>query len=234
MTNKKTDTTDNKTHKYSPSSIGLLERCPKCFYLQMNCKVRRPSGPFPSLPSGMDYKLKPYFDGYRSQGKRPPELSELEESIGLFSDEKLMKEWRNNWKGVSWEDSKGNTFRGAVDEILINNSNDKLIVLDYKTRGFKLKENTAGYYQNQLDIYNLLLRRNGFETEDYSFLLFYMPEEIQEEGIVKFNTQLVKMDVNVKSADKLFRKARKVLRGEMPESAEDCGFCEWAEKMKEF
>jgi xanthosine utilization system XapX-like protein len=52
--------------------------------------------------------------------------------------------------------------------------NDRLIVLDYKTRGFPLKEDTAAHYQDQLDIYNFLLRKNGYRTEDYGYLLFYL------------------------------------------------------------
>jgi ATP-dependent exoDNAse (exonuclease V) beta subunit len=52
-----------------------------------------------------------------------------------------LKVWRSNFKGISFEDKEGNILRGAVDNILVKGK--KLIVLDYKTRGFPLKEYTA-------------------------------------------------------------------------------------------
>ena len=47
----------------------------------------------------------------------------------------------------------GIILRGAVDEIL--DKNGTLIVLDFKTRGFPTKEDTAEFYRDQIDIYNV-------------------------------------------------------------------------------
>ncbi len=104
---------------------------------------------------------------------------------------------------------------------------NKLIVLDYKTRGYPLKEDTANHYQNQMDIYNLLLRKNGYETEDYAYLLFYHPDKVNENGDVIFNTDLVKMKINVKNAENIFKRALEVLNGDMPECSEECEYCKW-------
>jgi len=98
----------------------------------------------------------------------------------------------------------------------------KLIVLDYKTRGFPLKEDTAAHYQSQLNIYNFLLRKNGYETEDDAFLLFYVPKEVMETGEVIFDTSLVKMKVDVKEAEALWKKALKMLEDSCPKDG-----CEW-------
>ena len=46
------------------------------------------------------------------------------------------------------------------------------MVLDYKTRCFALKEDTAHHYQDQIDICSFLLRKNGYETKDYSYCFF--------------------------------------------------------------
>ncbi|MEK6952713.1 MAG: PD-(D/E)XK nuclease family protein, partial [Nanoarchaeota archaeon] len=135
------------------------------------------------------------------KGILPPELRDNGETDGmiLFDDEELLKIWRSNFEGIQWEDAKGNILRGAVDNIL--KKGKKLIVLDYKTRGYALKEDTHKHYQNQIDIYNFLLRKNGYITEDYAFLLFYHPKEVKETGEVIFNTDLKKMHVNVKNAE---------------------------------
>jgi hypothetical protein len=213
-------------YRLSPSSLSLFKECPRCFWLDKHGVWKRPSGIFPSLPSGMDRILKEHFDRFRDRGELPPELrnSECRDGCSLFKDQELMKVWRNNFKGVRWEDKDGNILFGAVDNILIKGK--KLIVLDYKTRGFPVKEDTAGFYQNQLDLYNFLLRKNGYETEDYAFILFYVPKEVTETGEVIFDTELVKMKVDADSAEHLFRDAIKLLEGKCPKET-----CEWCEKV---
>src|SRR3989344_3146632 len=218
------------TYKFSPSSLSLLKECPRCFWLHFNKEIKRPNGIFPSLPAGMDRILKEHFDHFMKKGLLPPELKSLNGEVKLFDDENLLTIWRNNFKGIQWTDKTGNLFRGAVDNLLVKGK--KLIVLDYKTRGYPLKEYTHEHYQDQMDIYNFLLRKNGYETEDYTYLLFYHPHQVEESGHVCFNTDLVKIKVNIKNAENIFKKALKVLEGDMPEASEECGFCEWIENNK--
>ena len=209
-------------HKLSPSILNLLKDCPRCFWLNFN-GIKRPEGIFPSLPNGMDKVLKEHFDSFMSKSLLPPELKELK-GVKLFSDE-ILSVWRSNFKGIQWTDSEGNILRGAVDNILVKD--DKLIVLDYKTRGFPLKEDTHDHYQDQLDIYNFLLRKNGYSTEEYAYLLFYHPDKVLSDGSVLFHTDLKKIPVDVANAEKIFKKELDVLEGEMPESARECKWCEW-------
>ena len=219
-------------YKFSPSSLSLLKECPRCFWLRFNKDINRPDTIFPSLPSGMDRILKVHFDSFMEKGKLPPELEKLNGEVKLFDNKELLKDWRNNLKGIRWTDKKGNLFRGAVDNIL--QKRDKLIVLDYKTRGYPVKEDTAAHYQNQLDIYNFLLRNNGYKTEDYAYLLFYHPEKVNENGNVVFHTDLIKMGISIKNAETIFQKALKVLTGNMPKPHKECGFCSWVEHCKFF
>ena len=212
-------------YKFSPSSLSLLKECPRCFWLHFNKNIKRPDSIFPSLPSGMDRILKEHFDVFRDKDSLPPELKSLKGKYTLFNNISLLEVWRNNFKGIQWVDADGNVFRGAVDNLLLKSK--KLVVLDYKTRGFPLKDDTADHYQNQMNIYNFLLRKNGFKTENYAYLLFYHPNNVDSDGDVVFNTDLVKMKINVKDAGKLFAKALKVLSKEIPEAGEECGFCEW-------
>ncbi|MBI5881157.1 PD-(D/E)XK nuclease family protein [archaeon] len=172
----------------------------------------------------MDKILKVYFDTFRDAGSLPPSLSSLK-GVTLFSDTNLLSAWRSNFKGIQWTDKKGNLFRGAVDHILQKGT--KLIVLDYKTRGFPLKDDTAAHYQDQLDIYTLLLHKNGYATENYAYLLFYYPDKVLENGDVAFHTDLVKLKIDTKNAEKIFKKAVEVLEGKEPEAAKECEWCKW-------
>lgn len=177
----------------------------------------------------MDRILKTHFDRFRDLGTLPPELSTLNGEVRLFNNKILLDLWRNNRKGIRWADEAGNEIMGAVDNLL--QKDDKLIVLDYKTRGYALKEDTHKHYQNQMDVYNFLLRKNGHSTEDYAYLLFYHPHEVEEDGDVVFNTDLIKLDISVKNAETLFKEALRVLNEDMPECSEECEFCGWAKNV---
>ncbi len=212
------------TFKLSPSSLGLMNECPRCFWLTKHELWKRPSGPFPQLPNGMDRVLKQHFDKFMRKGLLPPELCNHNhcEDMKLFDDEKLLKDWRNAFKGLWYEDKDGNILHGGVDNLLMKGK--KLIVLDYKTKGSPAKEDAHKHNQHQLDIYNFLLRKMGYETEDYGFLLFYSPSEVLETGEVVFHTELRKVKTSIKDGEELFKSAVKMLNGDCPKKS-----CEWCE-----
>ena len=155
----------------------------------------------------------------------PPELCNEDDcsDMKLFADKEKLKIWQNNRKGISWKDKKGNILKGAVDNLLVKGN--KLIVLDYKTRGYDLKDDTAEHYRLQLDIYNFLFRKNNYQTEDYGFLLFYVPSEVTETGEVIFDTSLIKMKVSIENAENTWKKALELLNSECPQKG-----CEWCER----
>ncbi len=213
-----------QTFKLSPSSLNLFLECPRCFWLGKHKVWKRPSSPFPQLPNGMDRILKAHFDRFRARGELPPEIKDHHHTKGLklFNNEELLKEWRSNFKGIKFIDKEGNILAGAVDNILVNEK--KLIVLDYKTKGHPIKDEieAGNGYQNQLDIYNFLLRNNGYKTENYAFLLFYYPDKVLETGEVIFNTFLARRDINPDNGESIFNNAIKLLNEDCPSNS-----CEW-------
>ena len=164
------------------------------------------------------------------KGGLPPELIENKECEGckLFDDPDLLEVWRDPREGISFVNEEGNILQGAIDNVLIKDH--KLIVLDYKTRGYALKENTHKYYQNQLDIYTFLLEKNGFDVENYGFLLFYVPKEVLETGEVVFDTTLIKMPVDIQNAERIWETALRLLNGPCPNMEnENCVWCKLLE-----
>jgi len=210
--------------KLSPSSINLFLECPRCFYLQIVKGIKRPETIFPSLPNGMDKILKEHFDRFMERNELPPEIKEKCAGYKLFKNKPLLDLWRNNKKGIEFLDPNSNILlHGAVDNILVKG--DKLVILDFKTRGCPVKEDTHEYYQVQMDLYNLLLRKNNYSTEDYTYLLFYYPKEVLSSGEIIFNSELVKMKTNVKNGEKVFNDAVKCITSDsIPEEK-----CEWCE-----
>lgn len=205
----------------SPSSISLFLDCPRCFWLQFNKGIRRPSGPFPSLPAGMDRILKNHFDKHREAKTKPNELDGIEGH--LFGDMDKLNLWRNNFRGLRYEDrSTGFTLMGALDDLFV--IKNKYAPLDFKTRGYPLKEDTHKYYQHQMDIYSFLLEKNGLKANDFAILLFYHPKCVNSHCNVEFNSDIVKVPVNKENGKKVFIDAVKCILGKEPKS-DGCVWC---------
>jgi hypothetical protein len=210
--------------KLSPSTIGLFQECPRCFWLQFNKNVHRPRGIFPSLPGGMDSVIKKYYDIYREKKELPPEL--VGKVKGKLLDDPLLKAWRSNWEGIKYIDKKLNAqVKGILDDCFVDSGT--YIPLDYKTRGYELKENTSSYYQHQLDIYCYLLSKNGYKTADYAYLVYYYPRTVKENGVVEFEVVPKKMKTSIKNAEKLISKAVKCLKDPEPKQHSECEYCTW-------
>ena len=209
--------------KLSPSALNLYKECKRCFYRDKVQHIKRPSGIFPSLPSGMDRILKEHFDRHRKSNTIPKEIQSLK--LNLFQDEELLKIYRNQFKGIRYEDKKGNILLGAVDDLL--QKNKEITVIDFKTRGFPLKEDTAKTYQDQVNIYAFLLGKNKHKVSNKAYLLFFYPDKMLDNGDITFHHELVQMTVHPRQGEQLFKDAIALLEGEEPAPSEDCGFCQW-------
>lgn len=224
----------DKPIRLSPSTLGLYRDCPRCFWIELNPKVKRPRGIFPSLPGGMDLVIKDYFDLYR--GSLPPELEGQIEGV-LFDDADLLKKWRNWRTGLTYTDENLNAqLFGALDDCLLIDGK-QYTPLDYKTRGSAPKEGASEmYYQHQLDAYAFLLNENGFEAASFAYLVYYYPKEVHEGGLVQFHVDPVRVEVSTDRARKLFEGAVELLRGDMPKEHKlgACEYAKWHELVAEF
>jgi len=213
-----------KKIRLSPSALSLYLDCPRCFWLDKNRGIKRPRGIFPSLPGGMDIAIKAYFDRYRLRNEMPPEIAG-KVSGKLFPDLEVLEHWRS-WRttDLCYEDKALNAvLSGALDDCVIDGG--YYVPLDYKTRGSGIKENPAIYYQTQLDSYCLMLDSRGYGTPGFSYLVYYWPLEVREQGIVKFKVEPIKIATNSESVKKTFSDAVRLLSGGMPAPSMECEYC---------
>ncbi len=221
----------NQPLQLSPSKLNLFLDCPLCFWLSEVKKIHRPEGIQSTLPRGMDILIKKYFDKYRAKNELPPELVGKVEGKPMDNLE-LLKKWRH-WKtGLRYEDKKLNaTLYGALDECFITPSTGSgemlYIPVDYKTRGFDLKEDSTKYYQTQLDCYTFFLEANGYKHPSFGYLIFYIPKEIKKEGVVRFVIEPRKIKTNPKAGLEVFQKAVNLLHGPQPKSHSECKYCQY-------
>ena len=220
--------------KLSPTTgLSLFRECPRCFWLRYNEKVHRPDTIFPSLPGGMDRIIKEYFDTFRLKGQLPPEIAG-KVSGRLVDNQELLDSWRNWRQGLVFNDLKLEaTLTGALDDCLMDDG--YFIPLDYKTRGAAPKEGASEqYYQTQLDTYVLLLQKNGYQTREFAYLVYYYPDKITASHSVKFNVDVVRIETDGQRAYKIFSDAVQCLKGPIPQSHTDCGFCAWYSDLLEY
>lgn len=216
---------NEKLFRVSPSGIGQLLDCPRCLWLFYREGLARPEGIFPSLPSGMDGIFKEYFDKYRNTNKLPTEVAGKIEGK-LFKDIDKLKMWRSRNYGLQAEFPEFNIFlKGLIDDLFVTSDN-KYIIFDFKSRGYPIKEDTHSHYQHQLDLYALLFERNNLPPANFGYLLFFYPINYNE-GIAKFSTELVKMDVSPKRGYEILRKVHQIITGKQPLSHSECKYCQY-------
>lgn len=207
----------------SPSSIGYLRECPRCLWLYFRQGIQRPRGIFPSLPSGMDDVLKHYFDHYRAQGSLPPELNG-KVNARLYPDIEKLRQMRNYRVGLAADfPGLGMRLKGAIDELLVNPSGEH-VILDFKTRGYKVKDDTHEHYRDQLHLYTLLLKENEMPPADYGYLLFLHPTGFAR-GQATFATEVMRLPTSWQTGMAILEEVREILRQPIPKAHGDCEYC---------
>jgi RecB family exonuclease len=185
-------------YKISRAKIEDFIRCPRCFVLETKHGVKRPKSiPF-TLNNAVDSLLKKEFDIYRTRAEVPPIVAAAGLDLVPFSHPDLEK-WRENFTGIRYETEDGRFLvTGAVDDLWVD-SNGVITVVDYKATGrpeavTSLPE--GGFYDSyrrQLEIYQWLLRKNGFEVSDTAYWLYTTATQNQEgfNDELKFESNLV-------------------------------------------
>jgi len=215
----------------SSSRLSLFVECPRCFWLDVNAGIRRPDTVFPSLPAGLDAQFKRYFDLFRAAGALPPEVRGKVPGR-LFDDVETLKRWRDWKRGIRYTPSWAEVeLMGALDECLVDDDGF-LYPMDYKTRGYAPKAETHAFYQDQMNLYTLLLEGNGHRTKRLAYLLYFHPVEVRERGLVQFEVSVQELTTDPAGAECLVKEALGALGGPVPASAVSCGFCAWSRLLR--
>jgi len=169
------DPKSSEPFKLSRSKIENFVQCPRCFYLDRRLGVGRPSMPGFTLNSAVDTLLKKEFDVYRT-GQQPHPIMDAYgvDAVPFIHDELVV--WRENFKGVQYFHPKTNFYVfGAVDDIW-QNKDGELIVVDYKSTSkdgeVDLDDHWKDAYKRQMEIYQWLLRRNGYKVQNLGYFVY--------------------------------------------------------------
>ena len=214
----------------SRSKIELYAECPRCFYLDVARGIPRPSGPPFTLNNAVDTLMKAEFDRYRAAGEPHPLFASAGLDAVPFQHPDLGR-WRHNFTGVRWLDGEtGWTLFGAVDDVWRARSGE-LIVADYKATARNEFPTTATLfpsYRRQLDVYQFLVRRQGFEVSDRGWFVYTNGDGRAADFGDKlcFRTALVPYDGNDAWVLEVFRRAVGLVGQPLPPvSGPECGYC---------
>ena len=221
------------TIKISRSGLNLFLQCPRCFWLDLRHKIKRPPS-FPyTLASAVDYLVKQEFDKYRVKGELPPIFIGEKLSAKLFQGSQLSA-WRDNKRGIQYFDEDLNAMLyGAVDDVL-EFSDGSLAVIDYKSTGSR-EIRIYDDYQRQMDIYTFLLSKNGYQTQSNAYFVYYL---VQKDGggfknALPFKEELRAITVNPDWVASSFEQAVNVARQDspplIPPAGGHCDHCHYVE-----
>lgn len=218
------------TVKLSRSSLKLFLECPRCFWLDLHHKIKRPPGYPYTLSAAVDYLVKQEFDKYRVKGELPPVFAKEKLDAKLYNGPE-MSEWRNNFKGISYIDEDLNAILyGAVDDVL-EFSDGSLAVVDYKSSGSK-EITIYDDYQKQMDIYTHILNRKGFETQSNAYFVFYKVDKTGGgfKNILPFSEELKTVKVDPDWVSDVFERAVETARQDTPPiNPNHCDHCHYVE-----
>jgi hypothetical protein len=223
---------DEKPFKLSRTKIDLFLECPRCFYIDRRLGVGRvPGFPF-NLNSAVDALLKKEFDYYRANNQNHPLLEKHGIDAQPASHRELEK-WRENFTGIQHLHEPTNLIIfGAIDDLWIN-SNDEYIIVDYKSTSKNERITNVSLdwqigYRRQMEIYQWLLRRNGYSVSNTGYFLYCNGQTNREmfNERLEFDITLIPYAGDDSWIEETIIKIHSCLIcNQIPDANDDCDFC---------
>jgi CRISPR/Cas system-associated exonuclease Cas4 (RecB family) len=226
------DPKSKEPFKLSRSRFDDFLRCPRCFYFDRRLGVDQPAGfPF-NLNSAVDRLLKKEFDIHRAKNTAHPLIKKYGVDARPVAHEDLDK-WRHNFTGVQYLHKPTNFLvTGAIDDLWIN-SKGEYIVVDYKATSkegdiTELNSDWHIGYKRQMEIYEWLLRRNGYKVSDTGYFVYCNGKTDREafDAKLEFDVTLIAYKGDDSWIEDALIRAHKCLMGsKLPAAAPDCDYC---------
>jgi hypothetical protein len=224
--------------KVSRSKIELFKQCPRCFWLDVRLKIKRPEGPPFNINKAIDELFKKEFDAYRSKAEPHPIMQEYEVQAVPFMHEKL-DDWRETFVGVQAPHAPTNLLVfGAVDDLWVTPAGE-VIVVDYKAtaknREVSIDSAWQISYKRQMEVYQWLLRQNGLNVSNTGYFV-YTNGRLDLDGFfdrVEFKTKLIPYTGNDSWVETALLQMKQCMDGPMPQVGDsimggECEFCAYA------
>lgn len=233
------DPDSKASFKLSRSKIDLFLNCPRCFYMDRRLGVGQPpSYPF-NLNSAVDKLLKKEFDIHRAAGSTHPLMKAYGLDLVPFKHEK-MDEWRDALGGGIQYAVPGTNLviTGGIDDAWVN-KDGQLSIVDYKSTAkdgeVSLDAEWQIAYKRQMEIYQWLFRKNGFNVSPIGYFVYCNGDTDKEafDAKLEFDIKIIPYEGNDSWVEKTVLEANTCLsNGELPPAPASCDFCAYREAAK--
>jgi len=221
----------------SRSKLELFHQCPRCFYIDRRLGIGHVSGPAFTLNSATDTLLKKEFDLHRKAGTSHPLMQKYKIDAIPFRHPDIDM-WRENFKGVQYLHKSTNLLiTGALDDVWVDPMGT-LMVVDYKststTKEISLEDEWKQTYKRQLEIYQWLMRRNGFTVSDTGHFVYVNADTGREcfDGKLEFDMQIISYTGRDDWVEKTINNAHDCLMDDqIPDPVEECEWCQYNKAM---
>ncbi|MBP7766960.1 PD-(D/E)XK nuclease family protein [Candidatus Saccharibacteria bacterium] len=225
-------------YKLSRSKIELYMQCKRCFWLGERLQIKRPSSPPFQINKAIDELFKKEFDSYRSKGEPHPLMIEYGVDAVPYKHKDL-DTWRHNFTGVATLHVPTNLhIFGAVDDVWVDREGG-LIVVDYKAtakdKEVSLDADWQICYKRQMEVYQWLLRANGFEVNNTGYFVYANGRmDLDRFGDrVEFRTKVIPYTGNDDWVEDTIASMKQCLDGDIPEVGDSimggpCEHCTYA------
>ncbi|ABV49664.1 hypothetical protein P9215_00451 [Prochlorococcus marinus str. MIT 9215] len=225
--------------KLSRSTVEKYISCPRCCVLDKKYQIKPPSLPF-TLNIAVDNLCKNEFDYYRKIQEPHPLFIQHDIDAVPFKHRDL-ESWRSNFQGIRYKSIEHNfDFGGAVDDIWQKKNGD-LIIIDVKAtsrNNFDWPETFKKYeyakaYKRQLEMYQWLFKKNGFQVAKEAYLLYFNGKKNEElfNNQLNFDVHLIKLDCATSWVENKIIDTVNLLRSDdFPKPSLNCEYCNYLKK----
>jgi len=184
-----------------------------------------------TLNLAVDALMKKEFDIHRVKETTHPLMKECGIDAVPFQHKDL-ETWRENFTGVTHvHEGSGFEIFGAVDDIWVNKDGE-LHVVDYKATSKEEKPNLEGrwgeQYQRQMDVYQWLLKQNGFKVSNTGYFVYVNGDKSKDtfEQKLEFDIDIIPYEGNTDWIEDRIMAIKETLDSdEVPQSGELCEYC---------
>ncbi|MDQ5970665.1 MAG: 1 protein [Patescibacteria group bacterium] len=226
--------------KLSRSKIDSFLNCERCFYLDRKLGVSQPPGyPF-NLNSAVDALLKKEFDIHRAAGTVHPLLKNYGLKLKPLQHPN-MNVWRENFVGVQYFHEPSNFLvTGAVDDLWVDDAG-LIHVVDYKATSKSTEVNLDAKwqigYKRQMEVYQWLLRQNGFQVSDTGYFVYCNGRTDRQafDAKLEFDIKIIPYTGKDIWIEKTLLAAQKCLSSaKLPKVTPDCPYCQYRQDAQKF
>ena len=185
-------------YELSRSQVEAYIKCPACFWMRRVKNIKFPGMPGFLLNTATDTLLKKDFNHYRESQTAHPVM----ERYGLGNLVPYKHENFDLWTKAmqlglrTYHEPTNIIMGGGLDDVWHNPKSDQLFVVDYKSTASKRNEEQTALetiklegpykepFKRQMDMYQWILRQNGFNVSKKGYFLYVNGDQYFQPGML--------------------------------------------------